>query len=199
MVFSFSVLGSRYTVLPWEDEDEYRVLVDVLVMEHAPSGPTEEHLVEELAGILWRKRRLRMAETATYHHWLVNALDSDEHTVGAAPAHLDAKNPAQREAAAALHASPDATPRDLPAPEGHHGTPPRALQMRLPRRPAAYDQRLSACRRAASSWRRMPQPGPSCASHPRLRTRSVATAGPETCASSRTRCSGSRRSPRARN
>ncbi len=52
---------SRYTVLPWEDEDEYRVLVDALVVEHAPSGPTEEHLVEELAGILWRKRRLRLA------------------------------------------------------------------------------------------------------------------------------------------
>jgi hypothetical protein len=27
---------------------------------------TEEHLVVELAGIIWRKRRLRMAETAGY-------------------------------------------------------------------------------------------------------------------------------------
>jgi hypothetical protein len=50
---------SRYTVLPWEDVDEYRVLVEALSAEHAPQGPTEEHLVEELAGILWRKRRLR--------------------------------------------------------------------------------------------------------------------------------------------
>jgi hypothetical protein len=53
---------SRYTVLPWEDAAEYRDLVASLVAEHAPHGPTEEHLVEELAGILWRKRRLRLAE-----------------------------------------------------------------------------------------------------------------------------------------
>ena len=45
---------SRYTVLPWEDADEYRALVAAFVAEHDPRGPTEEHLVEELAGILWR-------------------------------------------------------------------------------------------------------------------------------------------------
>jgi hypothetical protein len=53
---------SRYTILPWEDADEYQTIVAALVGEHAPQGPTEEHLVEELAGILWRKRRLRLAE-----------------------------------------------------------------------------------------------------------------------------------------
>jgi hypothetical protein len=52
---------SRYTVLPWEDAAEYRAVVEALVAEHVPQGPTEEHLVEELAGILWRKRRLRLA------------------------------------------------------------------------------------------------------------------------------------------
>ena len=57
---------SRYTVLPWEDEAEYQTLIGALVAEHAPDGPTEEHLVEELAGIIWRKRRLRMAEAAVY-------------------------------------------------------------------------------------------------------------------------------------
>src|SRR4051795_11014032 len=55
---------SRYTVLPWEDAEEYRRLLAALVAEHAPSGPTEEHLVEELAGVGWRKRRLRLAEAA---------------------------------------------------------------------------------------------------------------------------------------
>jgi hypothetical protein len=51
---------SRYTVLPWEDESEYRTLLDALLREHAPQGPTEEHLVEEVAGVIWRKRRLRL-------------------------------------------------------------------------------------------------------------------------------------------
>src|SRR5271168_1190464 len=51
---------SRYIVLPWEDADEYHGLLDSLVAEHAPQGPTEEHLVEELAGALWRKLWLRL-------------------------------------------------------------------------------------------------------------------------------------------
>src|SRR5208337_2598393 len=55
---------SGYTVLPWENAAEYHALVAALVAEHAPQGPTEEHLVEEVAGILWRKRRLRLAEAA---------------------------------------------------------------------------------------------------------------------------------------
>jgi len=49
---------SGYTVLPWEDEDEYRALLNATVAEHHPKGPTEEHLVEEMVGVIWRKRRL---------------------------------------------------------------------------------------------------------------------------------------------
>ena len=59
---------SQYVVLPWEDADAYSDLLDALVAEHGPEGPTETHLVEELAGIIWRKRRLRMAESAAHHH-----------------------------------------------------------------------------------------------------------------------------------
>jgi hypothetical protein len=40
---------------------------------HNPKGPTEEHLVEELAGIIWRKRRLRLAEAAVHHRGLQEA------------------------------------------------------------------------------------------------------------------------------
>lgn len=32
---------SRYTMLPWENADEYWALVESLVAEHAPQGPTE--------------------------------------------------------------------------------------------------------------------------------------------------------------
>src|SRR5215203_5944434 len=63
---------SRYTLLPWEDQGEYDELLSALVSEHRPSGPTEEHLVEELAGILWRKRRLRVAEAAAFRRGLAD-------------------------------------------------------------------------------------------------------------------------------
>ena len=56
---------SRYTVLRWEDADEYQAIVTALVAEHAPQEPAEEHLAEEIAGILSRKRRLRLAEASS--------------------------------------------------------------------------------------------------------------------------------------
>jgi hypothetical protein len=65
---------SRHRVLPWEDRSEYDDLWESLVAEHAPSGPTEHHLVEELAGLMWRKQRLVVAETAAYRAGLHRAL-----------------------------------------------------------------------------------------------------------------------------
>jgi hypothetical protein len=78
---------SRYTVLPWENADEYRTLLASLVAEHSPLGPTEEHLVEELAGILWRKRRLRLAENAAFRRGLMEVV-SDQQAAGAALIHF---------------------------------------------------------------------------------------------------------------
>src|SRR5271156_3183692 len=83
---------SRYTVLPWEDEDEYCRLLDALVAEHKPKGPTEEHLVEEIVGVLWRKRRLRLAEGAALHRGLNSAISSVQQPIQVALAHLDAAN-----------------------------------------------------------------------------------------------------------
>ena len=87
---------SRYTVLPWENADEYHAVVAALVAEHGPQGPTEEHLVEELAGILWRKRRLRMAEAAIHRRGLNGTLSSYRETVKMALVHLDATGQSER-------------------------------------------------------------------------------------------------------
>src|SRR4051812_2719923 len=80
---------SRYTVLPWEEETEYHELLSASVSEHQPSGPTEEHLVEELAGILWSKRRLRLAEAASFRRGLEDATSSIRNTASAAVSHLN--------------------------------------------------------------------------------------------------------------
>src|SRR5712671_4327907 len=80
---------SRYTVLPWENAHEYFALVGALATEHGPQGPTEEHLVEELAGILWRKRRLRLAEAAAFRRGLTKVWSPDQQTIKAALVHLD--------------------------------------------------------------------------------------------------------------
>ena len=44
---------SRYTVLPWEDEGEYRRLIEALATEHQPQGPTEEQAQARDIGCIW--------------------------------------------------------------------------------------------------------------------------------------------------
>ena len=56
---------SKYTVMHWENRDDYDSLVSSLIDEYKPTNATEEHLVEELAGIIWRKMRLRYAEMSS--------------------------------------------------------------------------------------------------------------------------------------
>ncbi|MBM4228302.1 MAG: hypothetical protein FJ164_11220 [Gammaproteobacteria bacterium] len=57
--------------------------------DQALDGATEEHLVEELAGIFWRKRRLRLAEGAVFRRGLAGTIAPTRGTVKAALAHLD--------------------------------------------------------------------------------------------------------------
>ncbi len=57
---------SRHTILPWEDENDYVALLASLEDEYQPATPTESHLVEELAGIMWRKARVRLAEASAF-------------------------------------------------------------------------------------------------------------------------------------
>ena len=62
---------SRHTVLAHEDGAEFGDLLAALVAEHQPTGPTETHLVEELAGAIWRKRRVLQAEGASINRGLL--------------------------------------------------------------------------------------------------------------------------------
>lgn len=56
--------------------------------EHVPQEPTKVHLGEELAGIIWRKRRLRLAEAATHRDGLRRTMKSYSDTASSALAHL---------------------------------------------------------------------------------------------------------------
>ncbi len=84
--------------------------------EHAPQGPTEEHLVEELAGIIWRKRRLRLAEAAVYRERLRRDATSylgPTEVAGAALLPLTGQTKIKADVAQALAATPVETARDL--------------------------------------------------------------------------------------
>ena len=61
---------SRYTVLSHENHADYESLVNSLMDEHLPAGATEQHLIEEMASVIWRKRRVLQAEGATINQGL---------------------------------------------------------------------------------------------------------------------------------
>jgi hypothetical protein len=67
---------SRLAVLAHEDHAEFADLLAALLDEHRPGGMTERHLIEELATIIWRKRRVLLAEGAKINEGLKSAVNS---------------------------------------------------------------------------------------------------------------------------
>ena len=75
---------SRLAVLPHEDGDEFADLLAALIEEHKPTGMTERHLIEELSSIIWRKRRVLLAEGSRINEGLKGAMNSPKSIMPAA-------------------------------------------------------------------------------------------------------------------
>jgi len=75
---------SRHTVLVHEDANEFADLMAALAAEHQPAGPTETHLVEELAAAIWRKRRVLQAEGASINQGLKGSVRDAERVIPSA-------------------------------------------------------------------------------------------------------------------
>jgi hypothetical protein len=142
---------SRYTVLPWEDAADYNALVAALAAEHAPHGPTEEHLVEELAGILWRKRRLRLAESASYRRGLDGTLASYRDTVKTALVHLEVKARSEW-IEDAIHATAADTAEEIRDMQDDEAMTHRALDLLNSDRKDAYEAALTVLREDTREW-----------------------------------------------
>ena len=122
------------------------------MVEHAPQGPTEEHLVEELAGILWRKRRLRLAEAAAHRRGLEGTLASYRGTVKVALVHLDTTGQSER-VVDAIRATAADTEDDIAEMETDEAMTCRALDLLGSKRNDAYEAALAALREdTQQSW-----------------------------------------------
>ena len=75
---------SRLVVLAHEDYAEFADLLAALLDEHQPAGMTERHLIEEMATIIWRKRRVLMAEGARINQSLQGVIRRKNSVVPAA-------------------------------------------------------------------------------------------------------------------
>ncbi len=142
---------SRYTVLPWEDADEYGALVASLVAEHRPQGPTEEHLVEELAGVLWRKRRLRLAGGAAHRRALESAFSSYRDTAKAALAHIT-KADESVDVGEAVRITPADAEEEIRDLEDDDAMTRRALDILGSRGNNAYESALAELREDTQGW-----------------------------------------------
>ena len=142
---------SRYTVLPWEDAEEYGALIASLVAEHQPQGPTEEHLVEELAGALWRQRRLRLAEAAAYRRGL------EEHLLaiprdGEGGSGSRTKADKSVDVSEAVRTTSAQAEDELRALEGVEAMTRRALDILGSRRNDAYEAALAELQEDTQEW-----------------------------------------------
>jgi hypothetical protein len=144
---------AQYAVLPWEDAAEYETLIDALAAEYSPQGPTEEHLVEELAGIIWRKRRLRQAEAAAHHRALKGTTEPYRETAKAALIHVaDCDKDESQSVDDAIRATEEQTVEDRADLEGDQAMTEKALVLLKNPSPAAYSHALAALREDTRSW-----------------------------------------------
>jgi hypothetical protein len=75
---------SSLVVLAHENHAEFDDLLAALFDEHRPAGMTERHLIEELASIIWSKRRVLLAEGAKINDGLKTAMNSPKLVMPAA-------------------------------------------------------------------------------------------------------------------
>jgi hypothetical protein len=67
-------------LLPWEDSGAFRHLRQSFTREHVPIGATEAALVDQLAWLEWRRRRLLVGERAAAMASLQDRLSADHKT-----------------------------------------------------------------------------------------------------------------------
>jgi len=134
---------SRHAILPWEEKSEYEALVTQLEDEYTPQGTIEQHLIAELAGIIWRKARLRGAEKAVYLQRLRHVLH-DSYGESPIKAVLLEDSRDQTAAKAAMTASADKTQEDLNRDTAQLAAFNEALAILATGQEDAYQQALAA-------------------------------------------------------
>ncbi len=143
---------TAHSLLPWEDEAELEALLDALVEEHRPQGPTERHLVVEIAAVIWRQRRVKQAEAAAIRDGLREQLEiwRVEKTVTAALAHVP--HDAKWGAAEAVQVTEAEQGRELVDLDQDEQMTRKALRILKRGGQNAYERALAALREDTRNW-----------------------------------------------
>jgi hypothetical protein len=144
-------LSGRTVILPWEDASELEALLAELAEEHQPRGPTERHLVAEIAAVMWRQRRVLQAEVAQIRDELRQQLDwLGEKTAVAALAHIGPKGTAT--VTSAVQKTGDQVQAEIADIDEDEGMTRKALRILRRAGPKAYDNAVAALREDSRGW-----------------------------------------------
>jgi len=142
---------SKHLLLQSEDPSEYAALLEALRQEYAPESVTEQHLVEELAGIMWRKRRLRIGEAAHYRRILKNDDTYNNATAEAAMVYVDTDVNVKRfSTKKALATSDEANKKELEGITGYSEPAVKAVAML--EKGDSYEDALAALAEGTREW-----------------------------------------------
>ena len=70
--------SGAFTVLPWESQNEFDLLLGSLREEHKPSGLTETILVDKMAQAIWLSKRAQMLQHVTFNQELPTCDDQKQ-------------------------------------------------------------------------------------------------------------------------
>jgi hypothetical protein len=144
---------ARVTVLPWESAGEFEALLAELMAEYRPEGPTQRHLVEELASIMWRSRRVGLAEAAIYRAGLHEAVSAYRTTRTVQRALTHVGDEGTEGAGAAVQATVEMTSAaDLADLDQDEARTERALRRLQGGGEGTYAQALEALRADTRDW-----------------------------------------------
>jgi len=143
---------SKLAVLAHEDHAEFADLLAALVDEHQPAGVTERHLIEELAAIIWRKRRVLLAEGAKINEGIKNTVNSPRTVMPSAAPFEQGLSGEHTDLPYLLNASPEeATERQRNA-EVELVATRRAAAILDKEGPNAYEKARRALTRSSREW-----------------------------------------------
>lgn len=146
---------SRLVVLAHENYGEFADLLAALIEEHRPAGMTEQHLVEELAAIIWRKRRVLLAEGAQINRGLRAATKSGGESgpaVSAAPFERVGLSVDSSELAEMMAGTPEQIAKSQQAAASDLAATDKAKAILRKTGPNAYERAMRALTDSSQEW-----------------------------------------------
>lgn len=141
-------------LLPWEDRQTFQTLRKAYHREHAPTGPTETGLVDQLVWLDWRRQRLVIGERSAHMAALQDRLGTEfktAETIRRAMVETGGKGE-KDELVPALSSSSDADAEAIADTDADEAMTRRAIAILETGDPAAYSEALAALRSDTANW-----------------------------------------------